>query len=369
MVSRESPGGGDSGFLSPAENQSNAGTSCPNQGQKPYRHSLPFCRKICYAVGGAPYHMTGNAIGFFLQIFLLDVVQMETSFASLILFLGRVWDAFTDPLVGFLVSKSRRTRLGKLMPWIILSMPVGVISYFLLWFTPSDSMSQMSNFFWYLLTYCIFQTCMTCYHVPYSALTMFLGADQRDRDSATAYRMGMEMLGTLAGATIQGQIVGVYHRQTASICSDMNVTLQNSTTLFMEHLHTTRQAYKMAAGVLGGLYLLCCLVLFLGVKEHTGNPLKLQGRRKVPLSVGLKAVVRHVPYLRLTSGFLFSSLAFQLTQGNFALFCTHVAGLGGDFQHLVLVLLVSAALSIPVWQWVLGKLGKKATLLLGLTVR
>lgn len=38
---------------------------------------LPLCRKLCYAVGGIPYQMTGNALGFFLQIFLLDVVQVS----------------------------------------------------------------------------------------------------------------------------------------------------------------------------------------------------------------------------------------------------------------------------------------------------
>lgn len=27
-----------------------------------------------------------------------------------------------------------------------------------------------------------------CFHVPYSALTMFLSTDQKERDSATAYR-------------------------------------------------------------------------------------------------------------------------------------------------------------------------------------
>lgn len=31
---------------------------------------------------------------------------------------------------------------------------------------------------------CVF---LQCFHVPYSALTMFLSTDQRERDSATAY--------------------------------------------------------------------------------------------------------------------------------------------------------------------------------------
>jgi len=38
---------------------------------------LSLCRKVCYAAGGIPYQMTGNALGFFLQIFLLDVVQVS----------------------------------------------------------------------------------------------------------------------------------------------------------------------------------------------------------------------------------------------------------------------------------------------------
>lgn len=29
---------------------------------------------------------------------------------------------------------------------------------------------------------------LQCFHVPYSALTMFLSTDQQERDSATAYR-------------------------------------------------------------------------------------------------------------------------------------------------------------------------------------
>ncbi|XP_030388999.1 uncharacterized protein LOC115634983 isoform X2 [Gopherus evgoodei] len=152
---------------------------------------LPFYRKLCYAIGGAPYQMTGNALGFFLQIFLLDVVQLEPFHSSLILFLGRAWDAVTDPAVGFLISKSPRRRLGKLIPWIVSSTPFGVVFYCLVWSTPSDTMPVSLKFLWYLTMYCFFQTSMSCYHVPYSSLTMFLGGNQRDRDSATAYTQGV----------------------------------------------------------------------------------------------------------------------------------------------------------------------------------
>ncbi|XP_073164950.1 uncharacterized protein [Lepidochelys kempii] len=190
---------------------------------------LLFCRKLCYAIGGAPYQLTGNALGFFLQIFLLDVVQLEPFHSSLILFLGRAWDAVTDPAVGFLVSKSPRRKLGKLIPWIVCSTPFGVVFYCMVWSTPSDAMPVSLKFLWYLAMYCFFQTSMSCYHVPYSSLTMFLGGNPRDRDSATAYRMGVEVFSTLVGSGIQGQIVGGYHASMMKSCSMPNGTLYNST--------------------------------------------------------------------------------------------------------------------------------------------
>lgn len=88
----------------------------------------------------------------------------------------------------------------------------------------------------------------------------------------------------------------------------------------------------------------------------------------------LKMLTCHVPYQRLVLGFVFSAFAFQvqlviisaygylllnsvfihfkvtceticlfwsqMSLGNFALFCSHAAGLGAQFQHLLLVLLV-----------------------------
>ncbi|XP_034642970.1 sodium-dependent lysophosphatidylcholine symporter 1-B-like isoform X4 [Trachemys scripta elegans] len=329
---------------------------------------LPFCRKLCYAIGGAPYQMTGNALGFFLQIFLLDVVQLEPFHSSLILFLGRAWDAVTDPAVGFLVSKSPRRKFGKLIPWIVSSTPFGVVFYCLVWSTPSDAMPVSLKFLWYLTTYCFFQTSMTCYHVPYSSLTMFLGGNQRDRDSATAYRMGVEVFSTLVGSGIQGQIVGRYHASMMKSCSVPNGTLYNSTSLGLtDTLENTRRAYVIASVVLGSIYCMACLILFLGVKEQPG-PLSPLGKTQLPFFHSLRLILGHQPYAWLLCGFLFMSLAFQIAQGIFAFFCTHAAGLAGKFQHLVLIMLVVASLSIPFWQWFLVRFGKKTALFVGLSL-
>ncbi|CAB1329945.1 unnamed protein product, partial [Coregonus sp. 'balchen'] len=316
---------------------------------------IPLSRKLCYAVGGVPYQITTVAMGFSLQIFLLDVVQIEAFYVSLILFVSRAWDAVTDPLVGYLVSRSSLTPIGKLMPWVVLAMPFGVLSYVLLWFMPQGSMSQAFSVPWYLTASCLFETLMTCFNVPYLSLSMFLGGDQRDRDSATAYRMSVEMLAMLVASVIQGQVVAVYNTERAGACQQLDQIQElphNTPAPQADTLQATRKAFLTSALVIGGLFFLCCLVLFLGVKEQHA-PLYSPARVRLSYLTTLKMLVCHIPYQRLVLGLLFAALAFQMSLGNFALFCTHVAGLGAQFQHLLLALLIAATIAVPLWQAIL----------------
>ncbi|XP_040432083.1 sodium-dependent lysophosphatidylcholine symporter 1-like isoform X8 [Cygnus olor] len=127
------------------------------------------------------------------------------------------------------------------------------------------------------------------------------------------------------------------------------------------------RAYVSASLVLGSIYCLSCLILVFGVREQPG-PLSPLGKAGLPFTSCLRTIVGHKPYTHLLCGFLFASLAFQVMQGIFAFFCTHAAGLAGKFQHLVLIMLVTASLSIPFWQWFLGRFGKKTAVTLGLAL-
>uniref|UniRef100_A0A8C4I6Y4 Major facilitator superfamily domain containing 2a-like 2 n=1 Tax=Dicentrarchus labrax TaxID=13489 RepID=A0A8C4I6Y4_DICLA len=313
---------------------------------------IPLARKVCYAVGGVPYQITTVAIGVSLQIFLLDVVQMEASYVSMILFVSRAWDAVTDPVVGYLVGRSNWTPVGKLTPWLVLSTPFGVLSYLLLWFVPRGSVSKALSVLWFLTAACLFETLMSCYNVPYLSLSMFLGGDRRDRDSATAYRMSVEMLAMLLASVIQGQVVAVYNKEKQDVCQHLDHETPQSTS-------SPQNAFLTSALVMGALFFLCSLVLFLGVQEQQVRPSYL---------TSLKLLICHKPYQRLVLGFVFSALAFQMSLGNFALFCSHAAGLGAQFQHLLLVLLASASIAVPLWQAVLLRIGKKATVFIGLSL-
>ncbi|XP_028317262.1 sodium-dependent lysophosphatidylcholine symporter 1-B [Gouania willdenowi] len=331
--------------------------------KREHGNRLSVCSKICYAIGGAPYQMTGCALGFFLQIYLLDVAQLDPFYASIILFGGRAWDAVTDPTVGFLVSRSPWTRIGRMLPWIVLSTPLAVLSYFLIWYVPPFEDHKV---IWYLFFYCLFQSLQTCFHVPYSALTMFISSEQKERDSATAYRMTVEVLGTVLGTAIQGQIVGMANAPClpgpGDVANHSYIGAFNQTEpgISLDH---TKNAYMIASGIIGLIYVLCAIVLFFGVKEQKESCRP----RSEPMSFvqGIKLVMGHGPYVKLVMVFLFTSLAFMLLEGNFALFCSSTLGFRNDFQNILLVIMLSATLAIPFWQWFLTRFGKKTAVYTG----
>ncbi|XP_074537910.1 sodium-dependent lysophosphatidylcholine symporter 1-B-like [Halichoeres trimaculatus] len=331
---------------------------------------IPLATKLCYAAGGVPYQVTTVAIGVSLQIFLLDVVPMEASYVSMILFVSRAWDAVTDPLVGYLVSRSDWTPNGKLIPWLVLSTPFAVFSYLLLWFVPRGFNSQALSVLWFLVAACLFETLISCYNVPFLALNMFLGGDHRDRDSATAYRMSVEMLAMLLASVIQGKVVAVYNTEKQEACDSLDLvheTPQSTSSPQTASLKETEKAFLTSALIMGALFYLSSLVLFLGVKEQRAHESADDKVRPFYLT-SLKLLIFHIPYQRLVLGFMFCALAFQMSLGNFALFCSHAAGLGAQFQHLLLALLASASIAVPLWQIVLLRLGKKVTVFIGLSL-
>uniref|UniRef100_A0A3Q3VVB6 Uncharacterized protein n=1 Tax=Mola mola TaxID=94237 RepID=A0A3Q3VVB6_MOLML len=325
---------------------------------------LSLCSKLCFAIGGVPKEVAASATAFFLQIYLLDVAQINAFQASMVLFIGKAWGAVTDPVVGFFITKSKWTKIGRLMPWMVGCTPFLVVSYFYLWFVPPFISGR---FIWYLGFYCLYQTLITCFHVPYSALTMFLSMDQRERDSATAYRMTMEVLGTLVGAAIQGQIVASAH--TLKHCPTHNMSagnLGNSSgaeivkSLVRSQDYLSHSVYMIAAGVIGGVFIICTVVMFLGVKERD-DPYAPKTEKQIPFYKGFILVMRHGPYLTLTAAFLFITVAIQDD-----CICACIAS-----HHIFFLLVftqVSAVISIPLWQWFLQRFGKKTAWIMPFTM-
>ena len=67
---------------------------------------LSLVTKLAYGSGDLGTAITAALRGFFLLFFFTDVARITPASAATILLIGRIWDAFNDPLIGWLSDRT-----------------------------------------------------------------------------------------------------------------------------------------------------------------------------------------------------------------------------------------------------------------------
>ncbi|MBW2366592.1 MAG: MFS transporter [Deltaproteobacteria bacterium] len=97
------------------------------------------------------------------------------------LFIGRLFDAVTDPTIGYLSDKIK-TPLGHRKPWMILGSFGMVVPVYLI-FTPSPD----AGFFYFLSCLLLVYFMMTIQLVPYNAWGIELSSDYKERSKIFSF--------------------------------------------------------------------------------------------------------------------------------------------------------------------------------------
>jgi len=96
---------------------------------------LPIWTKLAYGSGDWGMASFNTLRQIFYIIFLVDVVGLDAGLASIGMFVGIIWDAINDPLVGAL-SDRVRSRWGRRRPFLLLfAIPFG-LAFLIMWWAP-----------------------------------------------------------------------------------------------------------------------------------------------------------------------------------------------------------------------------------------
>lgn len=142
--------------------------------------------KLAHGFGAAAFGIKNNGFDYFLLIFYGTIVGLEPGLVGLAILIALVFDAVSDPLVGYW-SDNLRSRWGRRHPFMYAAALPVALSYFLLW-NPPD-LSQMGLFLYLTVMAILIRTLITFYETPSSALLPELSRDYEERTSLQAYRL------------------------------------------------------------------------------------------------------------------------------------------------------------------------------------
>ena len=99
---------------------------------------MSWGRKIGYGSGDFAINLYWQGLSLYLFYFYTDVMGLPNYLAGLIYAIGSLWDALTDPAMGY-VAERTRSRWGRYRPYLLFTPVPLALSYLLLFWKPDTS--------------------------------------------------------------------------------------------------------------------------------------------------------------------------------------------------------------------------------------
>ena len=154
-------------------------------------------------------------LSLYMMKFATDVLLIAPAVMGLIYSASRIWDAVSDPLVGYLSDRTT-TRLGRRRSWLLISsLPIAITFYMV--FAPPQSLEGPMLIAWVAVAVIGFYSAMTLFFVPHLSLGAELSDDYHERSRMFGARHAAYIIGSILS------LVSLYFLLQAEYATDGDV--------------------------------------------------------------------------------------------------------------------------------------------------
>jgi GPH family glycoside/pentoside/hexuronide:cation symporter len=150
---------------------------------------VPFGQKVAFGIGMLANQMFPAALGIFMVVLVQDL-GFPGWMWGVIYFFPRIFDCFTDPIMGF-ISDNTKSRWGRRRQYVILGGLIMGAAFIIMWQLFRESGVDY-NFTYFMIWSFVFYLGLTIFSVPYVAMGYEMSNDFHERTSimATAQWIG-----------------------------------------------------------------------------------------------------------------------------------------------------------------------------------
>jgi len=149
---------------------------------------VPFNQKLAFGSGHLANQLFPAALGIFMVVLVLSL-KMDPFLAGVLAAVPRIFDAITDPIMGY-ISDNTRSRWGRRKPYILIGSVITGITFMVMWQLYPEN-SQTYNFFYFLFLSLVFYIGYTIFATPLIGLGYEMSPDYNERTRLMAVSQWM----------------------------------------------------------------------------------------------------------------------------------------------------------------------------------
>lgn len=277
----------------------------------PARGKVPFGQKAAFGAGHLVLNLLPGALGIFM-FFLLTAFGMDPVLAGLLGGLPRIFDAITDPIMGF-ISDNTKSRWGRRRPYIFVGAIMSGVLFAILWQLDPEN-SQAFNFWYFLIFSMIFLIGNTMFATPLVGLGYEMTSDYNERTRLMAFSQTI------------GQIAWMIVPWFWVLIADPDLFATQA--IGVRKLSIIVGLVCMALGILPALF--CRGIDSAHMENRKEINFKSLGSNMVDLFRGIVEVSKSRPFMRLCGATFLVFNGFQLV-ASFSFFIIVYYMFDGDF--------------------------------------
>jgi GPH family glycoside/pentoside/hexuronide:cation symporter len=301
---------------------------------------VPMGKKIAYAAPAWALAVVGIPVYVYIPKFYTDVVGINVVLLGYILFSVRIFDAVTDPVIGYLSDRTT-TRFGRRRPYIVVGSFLIALMIIML-FNPPHATPSFETVWFGVSIYALFLF-WTIVTVPYESLGPEITFDYHERTSLFGMRDGFLIAGTLAAASSPALVQWFF-----GLSGDPA---------------GERTKFMIISLLYAPILILTAWWCVVSIKELEPFP-KQTGRG---LLSGLRQVARNRPFMILLAAYTISAIGNNLPATLILFYVQYV--LQSELADFFLLLyFVTGIMFLPGWIFIARRTGKKKAWLASMAI-
>lgn len=306
---------------------------------------LSFKEKFSFGMGDATGTFGTTVISLYYLKYLTDILGLGATLAGLVLLITNLYNAVNDPVIGHL-SDSTRSRWGRRRVYLLLfAIPTG-LTYYLLWAIPRGWAVDL-KFIAAIVASILYWTFFSLIMVPYLTLGMEMTDNYDERSKLQAYRMFVSILGGLLAVAVPSLLV-----------PDLLPGAEN--------LGEIHRGYLNAGWIIAIIVGLAPFLTFWGCRERKRVHQAAGGSRGLVRTYA--DMLKNRPFCLAIFSYMFTWGGFAVMQAFFPYYLESWLQITDPMIYLLIIglLFVAAAAFIPLWLFLMQRLGKKQAYHLGM---